>query len=194
MDLLKKAGVTEVPKTLDALLGASQKLRAAGVQPIVVGGNDWTAQNMFAYTVQQYMKHDEAAKLFHEGGFCKSPNAIKGMDLLGQLRDSGAFIDNVQGYTADQMSTAYYTSKAAIMPSGSWAYTAKEAEGVANATELGGFPVVPGGAYDKPTAFRGHSNGSGSHPTARRASSRSRSTSSSCTRRRTCSNGCPRPR
>jgi multiple sugar transport system substrate-binding protein len=159
-DLLKKAGVNEVPQTVDDLIAASTKLRAAGIGPMVLGGAEWPVQNWVTWMVQQYTPADEAQKLFEKGGYCASPSAVKGLDLFGKIRDAGVFIDNVQGYTADQMTNAYFQGKAAMMPSGSWAYTnAAITPDLANATQLGGFPVSGDGTYKKPTAFQGHSNG-----------------------------------
>ncbi|GAA0946860.1 ABC transporter substrate-binding protein [Virgisporangium aurantiacum] len=157
-DLLKKAGVNDVPKTVDDLISASQKLKAQGVGGIVLGGAEWPVQNWITWMIQQYVPADEAQKIFEKGGYCASAGAVKGLNLFGRLRDSGVFIDNVQGYTADQMTTTYRTQKAAMVPNGSWAYPDTPAE-VANVTRLAGFPVVSDGIYKKPTAFQGHSNG-----------------------------------
>jgi multiple sugar transport system substrate-binding protein len=157
-DLLKKAGVDKVPATTAELIAAAGKLRAAGIQPMSLAGAEWPVQNFTTWMVQQYVRPDEAKTLFAKGGYCNSPGAVKGLDLFGQLRDAGVFIDNAQGYTADQMSTAYFTAKAAMMPSGSWAYTTVPGP-VGQVTELGGFPVAPAGVYTKPTAFNGHSAG-----------------------------------
>jgi multiple sugar transport system substrate-binding protein len=158
MDLLKKAGVTEVPATVDDLIAASTKLRAANIPPMALGGAEWPVQNFITWMVQQYVKPDEAQTLFSKGGYCASPGAVQGLDLLGKLRDSGVFVDNVQGYTADQMTSAYFNGKAAMMPSGSWSYT-EAPPAIAAATQLAGFPLPTGGVYTKPTAFQGHSNG-----------------------------------
>jgi multiple sugar transport system substrate-binding protein len=130
----------------------------SGVQPMVLGGAEWPVQNFITWMVQQYVKPADAQKLFEKGGYCANPDAVKGLDVLGQLRDAGVFIDNVQGYTADQMTTAYFQGKAAMMPSGSWSYTSAD-EGIANATQLGGFPLPAGGVYAKPTAFQGFNTG-----------------------------------
>jgi multiple sugar transport system substrate-binding protein len=157
-DLLKQAGVTQVPATVDDLIAASAKLRAAKIPPMVLGGAEWPVQNFITWMVQQFVRPDEAKQIFAKGGYCASPGAVQGLDLLGKLRDSGVFVDNVQGYTADQMTSAYFAGKAAMMPSGSWSYT-EAPPAIASATELGGFPVSTGGAYSKPTAFQGHSNG-----------------------------------
>jgi multiple sugar transport system substrate-binding protein len=158
MDLLKKAGVTEIPKTVDELIATSDKLRAAKIQPLALGGGEWNVQNFTTWMAQQFLEPAKAQELFKNGGYCNSPEAMRGLDLFGQLRDKGVFIDNVQGYTNDQMSNAFYQGKAAMMPSGSWAYTQTPPNIAAN-TQLGGFPAVSGGHYSKPTGFAGYSNG-----------------------------------
>jgi multiple sugar transport system substrate-binding protein len=162
-DLLSQAGVDAVPHTVDELIAAAGKLREAGLGPVVVGGAEWPVQNLTTWIGQQYLTPDEAKDIFTNGGWCANPNAVKGLDLFAQLRDAGVFVDNVAGYTGDQMTNAYFNADAAIMPSGSWAYTGASGEnakeGLDDATELAGFPVVDGGAYSRPTAFQGHSAG-----------------------------------
>ena len=157
-DLLKQAGVNEIPATVDDLIAAATKLRAANIPPMVLGGAEWPVQNFITWMVQQFVKPDEAQQIFSKGGYCASPGAVQGLDLLGKLRDAGVFVDNVQGYTADQMTSAYFNGKAAMMPSGSWSYT-EAPPAIAAATQLAGFPLPTGAVYDKPTAFQGHSNG-----------------------------------
>jgi multiple sugar transport system substrate-binding protein len=158
MDLLKKAGVTEVPKTVDELIASAAKLRAAGVPPMIIGGAEWPVQNFVTWMAQQYVKPADAQKLFEKGGYCANADAVKGLDVLGQLRDAGVFVDNVQGFTADQMTTEYFQGRAAMMPSGSWSYSNASPE-IANATTLAGFPVASGGVYSKPTAYQGFNTG-----------------------------------
>jgi multiple sugar transport system substrate-binding protein len=158
MDLLKRAGVTSVPTTVPELVDTAHKLRTAGIQPMALAGAEWPVQNFTTWMVQQFTPAAEAEQLFGKGGYCGSANARKGLDLFAMLRDQGVFIDNAQGYTADQMTTAFFNGDAAMMPSGSWAYTTAPAA-ITQATTLAGFPVTPGGIYPKPTAFQGTSAG-----------------------------------
>jgi multiple sugar transport system substrate-binding protein len=155
--LLEKAGVASVPATFDELLAAAKALRAAGVQPFALGGKDWTAQNFITWLGQQYIAPEKAAEIFTGGKWC-DPDVVKGLDLLAAMRDGGVFVDNVAGYDGDQMTNAFFTGAAAMMPSGSWAYTNTPAE-IAEVTELAGFPVPNGGHYDKPTAYNGFNTG-----------------------------------
>ncbi|MGK9221164.1 MULTISPECIES: ABC transporter substrate-binding protein [unclassified Microbacterium] len=157
-DLLAKAGVTDIPTTVDELIAASDALREAGIQPLVLGGAEWPVQNFTTWMAQQYLSPEEAEDIFANGGYCENPDAVKGLDLFAQLRDAGVFVDNVAGYTADQMTTAYYNGDAAMMVSGSWGYAGAPAE-IAEVTQLAGFPTVEGGEYDLPTAYNGYNSG-----------------------------------
>jgi multiple sugar transport system substrate-binding protein len=153
--LLKQAGVTSVPTTSDELIEASKKLRAAGIGPVVVGGNDWSGNKLWLQFAQMFMPTDEAISVFTDGGYCASPNAMKGIAEFVRLRDAGVFVDAVEGYTADQMNAAYFDQKAAIMPAGSWAMPGTP-DAVAAVTTLGGLPIPAGSVFTKPTAYEGN--------------------------------------
>jgi len=86
-DQLEKAGVTEIPSSVDDLLAVAEELRAIGSQPMALGGAEWPVTNFVAWMVEQYVEPDEARELFAKGGSCASPGAVKGLDLFGQLRE-----------------------------------------------------------------------------------------------------------
>jgi ABC-type glycerol-3-phosphate transport system substrate-binding protein len=153
--LLSEAGVTDVPQTTDELIAAATSLRAAGIAPVVVGGNDWSGQKLFFQIVQSYMEPAEAAQVFATGGFCDVPTARQGVELFVELRDAGVFADDTQGFSAEQMTTQFYTEEAAIIPAGSWAF-AGVPEDVIDNVHLGGFPVPPDGRFGAPTAYQGY--------------------------------------
>ncbi|BDZ42296.1 ABC transporter substrate-binding protein [Paraoerskovia sediminicola] len=156
-DLLAQAGVDEIPTTTDELIAAAGKLRDAGIEPMVIGGNDWSGQKLFLQIAQAYADPQTARETFTNGGFCDQPDIVKGIELFTQLRDGGVFIDDAEGYTADAMNTEYYTGSAAIMSAGSWAFGAEDlTPELAEVTTLSGFPNPSGGAYSKPTAYQGY--------------------------------------
>nr|WP_062338074.1 extracellular solute-binding protein [Herbidospora sakaeratensis] len=156
-ELLAKAGVAAPPKTTDELKDAAKKLRAAGIGPITVGGNDWTGQKLFYQIVQSFTDPATMQKVMREGGYCATPAVLKGIELFTDLRDAEVFVDNVAGLSADDMYASYYSGKAAIMSAGSWAYTESKAAGtgIETRTTLGGFPVPSGSTFTKPTAYQG---------------------------------------
>ncbi|MEJ3651915.1 ABC transporter substrate-binding protein [Actinomycetes bacterium KLBMP 9759] len=152
-ELLAQHGAT-VPTTTEELVATAAKLRAGGVEPVVVGGNDWSGQKIFLQFLQTYLSPADAVKVFNEGDTCANPDALRGIELFTQLRDAGVFAEGVEGLSADQAQAMYFSGTAAIAPLGSWAYLAAPEERAA-ATVLGGLPAAPGGTYAKPTAFRG---------------------------------------
>jgi multiple sugar transport system substrate-binding protein len=156
-DLLKKAGVDKIPATTDELVAAAQKLRAAGIGPLTVGGNDWTGQKLFYQIVQAYTDAASMQRVMQQGGYCATPSVLDGIKTFIQLRDAGVFVDNAAGLIADGMYASYYSGKAAIMPAGSWAYSESTASGtgIDKHTTLGGFPVPNGSKFKKPVAYRG---------------------------------------
>jgi ABC-type glycerol-3-phosphate transport system substrate-binding protein len=156
-DLLKKAGVDQVPATTDELITAAQKLRAAGIGPVLVGGDDWTGQKLFYQIAESYTDASTMQKVMQNGGYCSTPSVLNGIKLFTQLRDAHVFVDNAAGLTADDMYASFYAGKAAIMSAGSWAYTdaAKANNGVEGHTTLGGFPLPSGSTFTHPTAYQG---------------------------------------
>jgi multiple sugar transport system substrate-binding protein len=156
-DLLEQAGVSEVPQTVDELIAATEALRAADIQPFAVGGGDWSGVNFFTWLVQQYVDPDATKDLFTNGGYCESEGARRGIELITQLRDAGVFVDDMEGFTADSMTTSYFNGELAMMPSGSWAFETAPEE-IVQSTVVSGFPTADRSVYTKPTQFEGHTS------------------------------------
>ncbi|ADI03394.1 secreted solute-binding lipoprotein [Streptomyces bingchenggensis BCW-1] len=150
--LLDRAGVDAIPTTGDELIAASRKLRAKGIAPVTVGGNDWTGQKLLAQIIQTFLTEDEARHAYSTGDF-GSRGARGGIDYFVTLRDAGVFADKAQGLTSDLMTTQFNTQSAAIESAMSSAL-AKVPEEVARHTEVGGWPLADGAAHDKPTILR----------------------------------------
>lgn len=151
--LLDRAGVDEIPTTGDQLVAAARKLRAKGIAPVTVGGNDWTGQKLMAQIIQTFLSEDEAKHLYATGDFSGSRRAKEGIDYFVALRDAGVFADKAQGLTSDSMTTQFNTGAAAIVSAMSSAL-AKVPEAVARHTEVGGWPLAEGAAHDRPTILR----------------------------------------
>ncbi|UOE44835.1 ABC transporter substrate-binding protein [Agromyces larvae] len=156
-DLLAKAGVDEIPTTTDDLIDAAASLRAAGVPPLIVGGNDWSGQKLFYQIIQSYADADTTKQVMSEGGYCETDDIVKGIELFTELRDAGVFVDDVAGYTADDMYATYFAGEAAAMPAGSWAFAPalESGTGIEGSTVLGGLAVPSDGEFGAPTAFQG---------------------------------------
>ncbi|MGS2585899.1 ABC transporter substrate-binding protein [Streptomyces hebeiensis] len=150
--LLERAGVDSIPTTGDQLIGAARKLRAKGIAPVTVGGNDWTGQKLLAQIIQTFLTPQEARVVYSTGDF-SGRGAREGIDYFVALRDAGVFADKAQGLTSDTMTTQYNTEAAAVQSAMSSAL-AKVPPKTAGHTEVGGWPLAPGAAHDKPTILR----------------------------------------
>ncbi|WP_353946989.1 ABC transporter substrate-binding protein [Streptomyces sp. HUAS MG91] len=150
--LLDRAGVDRVPGTGDELIGAARKLRGKGLSPVTVGGNDWTGQKLLAQVIQTFLSQDEARHVYTTGDF-GGRGARRGIEYFVELRDAGVFTDKAQGLTSDSMTTQFNT-QAAAMQSAMSSALAKVPDAVARHTDVGGWPVAPGAAHDRPTIIR----------------------------------------
>ncbi|MEU6762159.1 ABC transporter substrate-binding protein [Streptomyces sp. NPDC046853] len=150
--LLDRAGVDAIPTTGDQLISAARKLRAKGIAPVTVGGNDWTGQKLLAQIIQTFLTPEEARKVFTSGDF-GGRGAREGIEYFTALRDAGVFADKAQGLTSDTMTTQFNTGHAAIQSAMSSAL-AKVPDKIARHTEVGGWPLAPHAAHDKPTILR----------------------------------------
>ncbi|NEB14430.1 extracellular solute-binding protein [Streptomyces coelicoflavus] len=152
--LLDRAGVGEIPTTGDELIAAARRLRAKGIAPVTVGGNDWTGQKLLAQIIQTFLSQDEARHVYSTGDF-GGRGARRGIEYFTHLRDAGVFADKAQGLTSDSMTTQFNTEEAAVQSAMSSAL-AKVPEKVARHTEVGGWPLADGAAHDGPTVIRAY--------------------------------------
>lgn len=151
--LLKQAGIDTVPTTYKDLIADATKLKTAGVTPVAIGGNDWSGEKFFLQLVTSTMKKKDAKEVMSKGGFCASNSAMNGIEQFLELSKAGVFPQNAEGLTSDNMYASFIQKKAAIMPAGSWEFSAMPKDLVPN-IELGGFPLPEGSTFSKPTAYQ----------------------------------------
>jgi multiple sugar transport system substrate-binding protein len=155
MKILNESGVDAIPTTIEELLDASEKIRAAGYQPFATGGTDWTGARDFQLVLMSHLTTEEIWSLFAEGGFSSNPNAVSGIETFVQLRDSGVFVDNVEGLEFSSRTDLFFSGQAAMMHGGSWNY-ASTPEELTDHIILGGMPLPIDSPYDKPTWWSGY--------------------------------------
>jgi len=101
-DLFAKAGIKEEPTTWAAFLDACQKLKAAGITPILVGGRDsWTLAGWFDYLDFRLNGYDFHIKLMKGEIPYTDPRVKRVYTEWKKLIDNHYFIDNALSYSLD---------------------------------------------------------------------------------------------
>ncbi|GAA1365354.1 ABC transporter substrate-binding protein [Streptomyces beijiangensis] len=152
-DVMRKAGVDEIPRSGDELIAAAKKLRAKGTAPVTIGGNDWTGQKLLAQIIQSFVTAEQTKSLYRTGDFGALSGVRDGVQYFVELRDAGVFTDKAQGLTTDSMTTQFNTG-AAAMESAMSSALGKVPDNVARHTDVGGFPLPTGAVHPKPTILR----------------------------------------
>ena len=125
--LWDQAGLTDTPKTWDEFADACGKLRAAGITPIITGG-EWVAGYVFAIFTSAEVFHNNPrwyadrwdGDVSFESGFAEAGEYFK------LLVDSECFNKGALSVGYADLEQQFLAGKAAIYPMGSW-FTAAEA-------------------------------------------------------------------
>jgi raffinose/stachyose/melibiose transport system substrate-binding protein len=157
IDLLKECGVSEVPKTLDALKDAIKKIKAHGYIPIGLGnkgkyviGDTLMSAICDRYTGSAWFQNMKDKK----GAAFTDPDFVKALTALYDLGKLGAFNPDLNSLDESMGQALFFNRKSAMFFSGFWS-TYLVAEGapkdiVAN-TRMALPPTVVGGK-GKPNA------------------------------------------
>ncbi len=152
--ILEEAGVAVPPASMEDLVAAAPTIRDAGYGPFVTGGSDWTGARFYMLLLTAYMPEEEVNSLFQEGGYMDSPGAMEATEAFVSMRDSGFFVDDVEGLEFSSMNAMFFAGEAAMMHAGSWSY-AEAPEDIVDAVYLGGLPLPDGSPRADPVMFGG---------------------------------------
>ncbi len=153
-EILAASGVTELPATTDDVIAAAAKIREAGFQPWVIGGNDWTGNDWLSSFILSGLAEDDLV-IAREGGFAENANARSIVEEFVRMRDAGVFVDNAEGLDFATMNEVFFSGGAAMMTGGSWSY-AELPENLQDKVELTGLPYFDGApVYNGPFWWAG---------------------------------------
>lgn len=160
--LFQKAGISEFPTTWDGLLEAVEKLKAAGVNPIVLGNKDkWNAESVILSTLGNRCTGDEWYQNIRDRGGAKftDPEFVLSLSALNDLAKAGGFNTDVNSIDGAQQRQVYMNGGAAMTIDGTWAISdldAKCPKDILEATRIAALPSVEGGKGN-PQAISGGS-------------------------------------
>jgi raffinose/stachyose/melibiose transport system substrate-binding protein len=123
-DILKQVGYDAFPTDYDDLLALIEKLKAAKIVPIAVGGGDkWPAMHMWSYMALR-LGGGELFKGVLDGsnpaGF-SDPTFVKAAQMIADLAKNGAFQKGFLGATYNDEAALMGNGKAAMELMGQWA-------------------------------------------------------------------------
>lgn len=143
-DLFKKAGIPSEPQNWDEFLADCAKLKAAGIQPIVMGDKDSYVMQFGLYQIAANTIYPDDPNLDKNiqdgtGSFSKS-NWSKAVSMYQQLYSKGYIVNNSLGLSSAQAIQNFIDGKAAMIFDGDWDYNAITAKG-ASEFERGYMPL-----------------------------------------------------
>jgi len=141
-DLFAKVGIKEVPVTWEAFLEACEKLKAAGISPILVGGRDsWTLAGWFDYLDFRLNGYDFHMKLMRGEIPYTDPRVKRVYAEWKKLIDNHYFIDNALSYSLDSTLPLYNQGQAGMTLMGTF-FSAGIAPDIKNNTGFFRFPII----------------------------------------------------
>jgi raffinose/stachyose/melibiose transport system substrate-binding protein len=151
-DLFAKAGITELPQDWNAFLEASQKLKDAGVTPIVMGDKDpWVIQfGMYQLAANSVYPGDPKFDEKLQTGETQLTDAkwVKTVNQYKELYDKGYVVKGSLGMASTQAMQQFIDGKAAMVFTGTWDLPSITAKGAVEFER--GFFSVPGNEPGQP--------------------------------------------
>ena len=144
-ELFDQAGVTEVPKTWDDLLAASQKIKDKGFIPIT--SDDAYIDTMYGYHLARLIGNEGVSKVVKEGLWAEEPAVLKAAQAFEDLAQKG-FLSPTIGSSVwpSNQNGELALGDAAMYLNGSW--LPNEVRGMTGDDFLWGcfaYPTVEGG-------------------------------------------------
>jgi multiple sugar transport system substrate-binding protein len=141
-DLLEQAGIPEAPRDWDALLAACEKLKAAGIAPLVIGSRDlWPTAGWFDYLDLRINGH-----AFHrsvlDGKVPFTDQRIRAVFAKWrELLDRGCFVRNHASLSWQESQALLYQGKGAMMLIGNFIVANFPAD-LRDKMDFAPFPIV----------------------------------------------------
>lgn len=115
-DLFEQAGVTDKPKTWDEFLAACEKIKASGLEPIVIGSKDlWPTAGWFDYLNLRLNGYEFHMELMAGKIPYTDPRVKALFEKWGELLDKGYFVKNHASLSWQESQSLLYQGKAAMM-------------------------------------------------------------------------------
>lgn len=119
--LFEQAGITELPQTYEELVAAAEKLKAAGITPITMGGTvNWHVMRLLDALIETKCGADKADELTQGDGDWGAEACIT--EAFTELKKWGDeyFNDGFMAISQDDAAQLFFTGQAAMAFEGDW--------------------------------------------------------------------------
>lgn len=151
-DLFEQAGITEVPQDWPSFLEAAEKLKAAGITPIVMGDKDpWVIQfGMYQLAANTVYPTDPEFDNKLQTGETELTDEkwVATINQYKELYDKGYVVSGSLGMASTQAVQQFVDGKAAMIFTGTWDLPGVTATGAAEFER--GFFSLPGNEANQP--------------------------------------------
>ncbi len=122
--LFQKAGLNpdQPPQTWEEFIAVSQKLKKAGITPLIGGFGDlWVSQTFFRAYAWALLGEDKMRSLFMGEIPYMAPECQQVLNYFAELRNKGFLYPGVASMSNKEAEIMFANQKAAMMINGSWA-------------------------------------------------------------------------
>lgn len=114
--LFEKAGITEIPETMDDLYDAIDKLKEAGITPFGVGGkNTWVMGHIFNNILAKRIGTEGIIQLGTGEKSWTDEDVVECLSLTRDLKDKGAFAEGFEGMDYNTQMNQFLTGEVAMI-------------------------------------------------------------------------------
>lgn len=135
----------QIPKTMEELEAAAEKLKASDITPIAMGSQEGWIPNMIINTLLGRYAGPDFVTEFADGSLkWDSPQVIKAYEKYEQWVKNGYFTKGELGLSYDQQLNEFLTGKAAMLFDGTWrssAFGNEELTKNVTPEDIGYFPM-----------------------------------------------------
>lgn len=114
--LFEKAGITELPETMDDLYDAIDKLNAAGITPFGVGGkNTWVMGHIFNNILAKRIGGEGIIALGTGEKKWTDEDVVECLQITKDLKEKGAFAEGFEGMDYNTQMNQFLTGEVAMI-------------------------------------------------------------------------------
>lgn len=114
--LFEKAGIAEVPETMDELYEAIDKLNAAGITPFGVGGkNTWVMGHIFNNILAKRIGREGIIALGTGEKKWTDADVVECLQITKDLKEKGAFAEGFEGMDYNTQMNQFLTGEVAMI-------------------------------------------------------------------------------